>query len=172
MTVSFMDPPAPRAVPDIKASLVPTEFQDFDDIDELLAGEVSQFFDDPYGWVMWAFDWGHGDLDGFDGPDKWQEELLREWGDSIKEKGFNGVAPVDPYRVSIASGHGIGKSAVSSWIILFIMSTRPYAKGIVTANTGEQLRTKTWSELGKWRERCIVGHWFEYNNACGCTDMP
>ena len=51
------------------------------------------------------------------------------------------------------------------------MSTRPQAKGIVTANTGEQLRTKTWGELGKWRTRCIVGHWFEYNNGKGSMSL-
>lgn len=106
MTVSFMDPPA---APDIRATLVPNEFQDFDDIDELLAGEVARYFDDPYGWVMWAFDWGHGDLEGFEGPDTWQKEALIEWGQGIKDKGFNGVDPVDPYRYSVASGHGIGK---------------------------------------------------------------
>jgi hypothetical protein len=184
MTVSFMDPPAsPSSMathvndglqllrPDIKSTLIPTEFQDFDDIDILLADECAQFFDDPLGWVMWAFDWGHGDLNGFDGPDEWQRDELIALGNDIKGNRFNGVDPVDPVRAAIASGHGIGKSALTSWLILFIMSTRPYAKGIVTANTGEQLRTKTWSELGKWRERCIVGHWFEYNNGKGSMSL-
>ena len=160
MTVSFM-----------KEALVPNEYQDYDTIDMLLAEEVSQFFYDPLGWVEWAFDWGHGELEGFDGPDKWQRDELEEWGRQIRKNGFNGVDPVDPIRFSTASGHGIGKSAKSSWVILFIMSTRPYAKGIVTANTGEQLRTKTWSELGKWKKRCIVGHWFEYNNGKGSMSL-
>lgn len=172
MTISFIDPPTQTQLArDIRATLVPNEFQDYDDIDEILADEVAKYFADPYGWVMWAFDWGHGELEGFDGPDEWQKDLLVEWGHSIAEKGFNGVDPVDPYRESVASGHGIGKSAISSWIILFIMSTRPFAKGIVTANTGEQLRTKTWSELGKWRSRCLVGHWFEYNNGKGSMSL-
>lgn len=51
------------------------------------------------------------------------------------------------------------------------MSTRPFAKGIVTANTSDQLRTKTWGELGKWRSRCIIGHWFEYNNGRGSMSL-
>jgi len=171
MTVSFMDPQPVSFMHDVRSTLIPTEFQDYDDIDMLLAEQVSQFYGDPLGWVMWAFDWGHGDLKGFEGPDLWQCEQLTDLGDAIRERGFNGVDPVDPIRESIASGHGIGKSAESSWIILFIMSTRPFAKGIVTANTGEQLRTKTWSELGKWRERCIVGHWFEYNNGKGSMSL-
>lgn len=171
MTVSFMNPPAPVQRPDMVETLIPTEFQDFDDIDILLATEVSKFFDDPLGWVMWAFDWGHGDLAGFDGPDQWQIDELEELGRQIRANKFNGIDPVDPVRFSTTSGHGIGKSAKSSWVILFIMSTRPHAKGIVTANTGEQLRTKTWSELGKWRQRCIVGHWFEYNNGKGSMSL-
>lgn len=142
-----------------------------DNVDLLLAEECAQFHHDPLGWVMWAFDWGYGELEGFDGPDVWQREALQEWGEQICARGFNGVIPVDPIRMATASGHGIGKSAFTSWAILFIMSTRPYAKGIVTANTSEQLRTKTWSELGKWRSRCIVGHWFEYNSGRGSMSL-
>lgn len=122
MTVSFMSPPAEpnfmdshvdtglqRITPDIKSTLMPTEFQDFDDIDILLAEECAGFFDDPLGWVMWAFDWGHGDLEGFDGPDEWQRRELVDLGNDIKGNRFNGVDPVDPVRTAIASGHGIGK---------------------------------------------------------------
>lgn len=159
---------------DIRAAMadnMDSEVHHFDDVELMLADECAQFHYDPYGWVMWAFDWGYGELDGFEGPDVWQQEFLIEWGVQLRERGFDGVIPVDPVRFATASGHGIGKSAISSWIILFIMSTRPYAKGIVTANTGEQLRTKTWSELGKWRSRCILGHWFEYNSGKGSMSM-
>jgi len=133
-------------------------------IDLILADECSNYYADPLGWVLWAFDWDHGELDGFDGPDIWQTETLIRIGKQVTERGFDGINPVNPIREATASGHGIGKSALTSWLILWIMSTRPYAKGIVTANTSDQLRTKTWGELGKWRSRCIVGHWFEYNN--------
>lgn len=133
-------------------------------IDLMLADQCSEFYADAYGWVMWAFDWNHGELVGFDGPDVWQTDVLNEISNDVKLRAFNGVAPVDPIREAVASGHGIGKSALTAWLILWIMSTRPHAKGIVTANTGDQLRTKTWGELGKWRTRCIVGNWFEYNN--------
>jgi hypothetical protein len=40
------------------------------------------------------------------------------------------------------------------------MSTRPFAKGVVTANTNPQLRTKTWAEIQKWNKLSITGHWF------------
>jgi hypothetical protein len=140
-------------------------------VDLLLADECSRFHYDPYGWVMWAFDWGHGELEGFDGPDVWQCEKLIDIGNQVTKNKFNGITPADPIREAIASGHGVGKSAFTSWIILWIMSTRPFSKGIVTANTSDQLRTKTWGELGKWRSRCIVGHWFEYNNGRGSMSL-
>lgn len=142
-----------------------------DDLDLQLADQCGQFYADPLGWVLWAFDWGHGELEGFDGPDDWQREWLREVGAAVRERRFDGVAPVDPIREATASGHGIGKSALTAWVILWIASTRPHCKGIVTANTGDQLRTKTWGELGKWRSRCLVGHWFEYNNGKGSMSL-
>src|SRR5260370_39225465 len=53
-------------------------------------------------------------------------------------------------RLAVAQGHGIGKSALVAWIILWALSTLPGTRGIVTANTEGQLRTKTWPELAKW----------------------
>lgn len=135
------------------------------DIDVNLAEEISQFYDDPYAFVLYAFPWGEPgtSLHGFDAPDEWQRELLVELGNQVKERGFNGVDAVDPIQVAVSSGHGIGKSAFTAMVILWIMSTRPKCKGVVTANTGEQLKTKTMSELAKWHSLCITGHWFEMN---------
>ncbi len=129
-----------------------------------LAEEVAKFYADPFGFVMFAFEWGVGDLVGQDGPDTWQREQLIELGEEVAKRKFNGVDPVDPILMADASGHGVGKSAFSAWIALWIMSTRPQSKGVITANTGEQLRTKTMSELAKWKRRCITGHWFDMNN--------
>lgn len=139
------------------------------DAEELLHEDVGSFFADPLGWVMYAFPWGEKGtaLEHYDGPDEWQRDALIEWGDAIKANNFDGHNPVDAYLYAVASGHGIGKSAFSSWIILFIMSTRPFSRGVVTANTSDQLRTKTWGELAKWKELCICGHWFAYNNGKG-----
>ena len=36
-------------------------------IDLLLADNCAEYYADPYEWVLWAFDWGHGELEGF-GP--------------------------------------------------------------------------------------------------------
>jgi hypothetical protein len=53
-------------------------------------------------------------------------------------------------QIAVASGHGIGKSALVSWLLLWSMTTFEDTKGVVTANTEVQLRTKTWAELSKW----------------------
>lgn len=128
---------------------------------QLMEHVIKNYYSDPYGFVAFAFDWGKGDLAGFDGPDQWQTDFLKNWGDKIRAGGFDGVNAVEAIREATASGHGVGKSALVSWAILFIMSTRPFCKGVVTANTSAQLETKTWAELVKWHKRCITGHWFE-----------
>lgn len=132
-------------------------------VDLELANDCARFHNDPLGWVLWAFDWGHNELKGRHGPEDWQREFLQDWGDWLCANPFDGVLPVGPFRTATKSGHGIGKSALVSWIILFILSTRPKSKGVVTANTGDQLRTKTWAELAKWKALCLTGHWFEQN---------
>lgn len=152
-------------------TLIETEFQGYNNVDLILADECAKFYYDPLGWVMWAYDWDYGELAGFKGPDQWQIDTLVRIGEETQRNCFDGVNPVDPLRMVTASGHGIGKSALTAWIILWISSTRPFCKGIVTANTGEQLRTKTWAELGKWKGRCLVGHWFEYNAGKGSMSM-
>lgn len=135
--------------------------------DQELAADVSRFYADPVGFVRYAFDWGQGSLYNFTGLDEWQEQFLRDLGNHIAERGFDGANPVLPTQMAVASGHGIGKSALTAMTILWLMSTRPYCRGTVTANTGDQLRTKTWGELSKWKDLCITGHWFDYSNSKG-----
>lgn len=101
------------------------------------------------------------------GPDKWACEWLDDVGKQARANKFDGKRAVKPLRFVTASGHGIGKSTLTAWVILWIMSTRPGSRGTITANTAEQLRTKTWAELGKWHKRCITGHWFKYTSGRG-----
>lgn len=138
--------------------------------EEQIAEDIAQFYDDPLGFVLYVFPWGEGDLRGRY-PDDWQIDFLEQLGSEVKKRGFDGINAVDPVQFSTASGHGIGKSALTAWLILWIMATRPYAKGIVTANTVEQLKTKTWAELGKWLRMCICGHWFDYNSGRGAMSI-
>lgn len=129
--------------------------------DDLIADEMGRFFEDPLGFVNFSYDWDHGDLKGFKGPDDWQSEYLDRLAHHIRNNKFDGVTPVDPIQMSTSSGHGIGKSALTAWLVGFIMSTRPFCKGVVTANTSPQLRTKTWAEIQKWNKRSLTGHWFD-----------
>ncbi|MCP4450735.1 MAG: terminase, partial [Planctomycetes bacterium] len=82
-----------------------------------------------------------------------------------------GVEREQVIREAIASGHGIGKSALVAWLILWAMSTKVDTKGVVTANTERQLKTKTWAELGKWHRLSICSHLFEFTaTALFCSD--
>lgn len=101
------------------------------------------------------------------GPDLWACDFLTEWGLALKDNNFTGVGAVPPIRFATVSGHGIGKSVMVAWIIKFIMDTRPGSKGTVTANTAEQLRTKTWAELGRWHKLSLTADWFDYRAGRG-----
>lgn len=128
------------------------------EFEDELTKDIGEFYDDPYGYVMYAFPWGEKDsfLENYDGPDVWQKEQLQRVGEKFKKD------PETTIREAISSGHGIGKSAEVAWIILWAMSTRPHLNGVVTANTTTQLNTKTWRELALWHKRAINAHWFKW----------
>lgn len=72
-------------------------------------------------------------------PDKWQEECLQ----AIANNG----------RVAVRSGHGVGKTALESWVILWFLFTRPFPKIPCTAPTQQQLLDILWPEISKWLKR-------------------
>jgi hypothetical protein len=148
-----------------------TDFLSLEELDKQLAQDCGELADDPLEWVYYAYPWGTGELAGFDGPDVWQEGYFREWGEEIRARGFDGSQAVEPIRFSTTSGHGVGKSALVAMACGFIMSTRPFAKGIITANTSPQLETKTWAEVAKWHKRCITRHWFKITSGRGAMKM-
>lgn len=112
---------------------------------------------DPYGFVMAAFPWGEAgtDLEHHVGPDEWQTKVLGEIRDGI-------LTAAQAIQIAVASGHGVGKSGLVSWLILWSLATFEDTKGVVTANTEVQLRTKTWAELAKWYRLFIAKHWFVF----------
>lgn len=120
----------------------------------ILVNDMGRYSRDPNGFVLYAFKWGQGELEGYDGPDVWQTDQLKRIGDKLKAN------PYMTIREAIASGHGIGKGAESAWLILWAMSTCEDTRGIITANTETQLKTKSWAELAKWYRLCITRHWF------------
>ena len=121
------------------------------DIDKLASDIVEHFRFDPLNFVKFIFPWGKGDLAGQTGPDAWQAEMLQEIGQQLED----GATTL---RHAVASGHGVGKSALVAWLILWMMNTRPDMAGVVTANTQRQLGGKTWAELARWNKRAINAH--------------
>jgi hypothetical protein len=150
-----------------------------------LADEVAKYYADPLGYVMFMFPWDtyepiqlvelqepYASRYGCKyGPDVWACEFLDSLGEEIKARDFDGHKAVDPIQFATASGHGIGKSVMVAWLIKFIMDTRAMCKGTVTANTAEQLKTKTWAELGKWHKMSLTEGWFNYNSGRGAMNL-
>jgi hypothetical protein len=133
--------------------------------DEELKELCERYANDPLGFVRVFFDWGHGDLVGEDGPDVWQADVLTELGEYCRKtaKAKKGETPdPGPFQLAVASGHGIGKSALVSWIILWFMSCRTDPQIRVTANTETQLNTTTWRELAVWHGRINNKDWFTW----------
>lgn len=120
------------------------------DYDDLLA-DILQFENDPVAFTLYAFPWGEKGtaLEKFDGPEDWQLEILGLIRDGIL------TLEEAIVRISIRSGHGIGKSALVAILILWAM-LKEDTRGVVTANSERQLRTKTWAELAKWYNMYIA----------------
>ena len=120
-----------------------------------------QIKDDPEAFVLLAFPWGQANtpLERFDGPRKWQRRVLRMLRDHIAAN--RGQLEMDTLRAAVSSGRGIGKSALVSWLILWMLTTRIGSTVMVSANSEAQLRGVTWGELTKWAAMAINSHWWE-----------
>jgi hypothetical protein len=55
-----------------------------------------------------------------------------------------------PRRISIRSGHGIGKSATLAWLIIWYLLMHNEAQIACTAPTGTQMHDVLWKECNKW----------------------
>ena len=113
-------------------------------MNEELLNWLASVSGDPHAFVMGAFPWGEegSRLEHDTGPEPWQQDILCLVRD--------GLPLGSAIQLATASGHGVGKSALVSWLIIWALSTFPDTRGVVTANTETQLKTKTWAELGKW----------------------
>lgn len=119
-----------------------------------LIEELAQFSSDPLGFVLFAFPWGEpGELANAQ-IEPWQVEVLTQLRDGLID--FS-----EAIRLARTSGHGVGKSALISWLILWAMSTFEDTVGVVTANTETQLKTKTWVQLAKWHRLFIAKDLFQ-----------
>lgn len=118
---------------------------------------VRRYHRDPLGWSKRAFRWGHGDLAKHTGPRDWQSEVMAD----IRDHLANPETRFQPLMLAVASGHGIGKSALIGMVSNWAMSTCDMCRVVITANTETQLRTKTGPEVSKWFQRSVSGWMFD-----------
>lgn len=154
-------------------------------VERQLAEDLARFYADPLGFVMYAFPW---DTDrsiqlvklaepwasrfGCEfGPDAWACSIMDDIGREVGARQFDGTHAVQPIQFAVASGHGIGKSALAAWLTHWIASTRPHSKGVVTANTGEQLASKTWAGIAAWHAKAVNKHWFTITTGKGAMRL-
>jgi len=105
---------------------------------------------DPLAFTMGAYPWGEPGtvLEKSDGPEEWACDLMNRIRDGL-------INLNEAIQEAVASGHGIAKSATVAQITMWAFCTLPDTRGVITANTETQLKTKTWAELGKWFNLCF-----------------
>lgn len=123
---------------------------------------------DPLRWSELAYDWGVGELEEYDGPRAWQREAFAQIRDHLQDP----ATRFQPLMLARASGHGIGKSAFIGMVTNWALSTCDDCKVVITANTDNQLRTKTSPEVGKWARLSITSNWFDINATSIATKDP
>ena len=118
---------------------------------------LARYAVDPLGYTYFAYPWQEpGELEASSGPRLWQADILRTIGHHLQSE-----HRYTPLLIAVASGHGIGKSANIAQIVQWGMSTCADCRVLVTANTGDQLTTKTIPEVSKWFRLSINAHWFD-----------
>lgn len=83
-----------------------------------------------------------------DHPVEFVEDLLHVTPDPKQAAILRSVS--ENQMTSVRSGHGIGKSAVEAWAVIWFMATRPFPKIPCTAPTQHQLFDILWAEVSKW----------------------
>jgi hypothetical protein len=100
--------------------------------------------DDPEAFVLFAFPWGQKNtpLEHFKAPRAWQRKALRRITEFIRtNRGKQSEGElIEALRRAVSSGRGVGKSALVSWLVLWMLSTRIGSSVIVSANSENQLR--------------------------------
>jgi hypothetical protein len=147
---------------------------EFDAETELIR-TLASLYQDPLTWVIFNFDWGREPAmslvplpeylqvayDVEFGPDGWAADSLFDLGQEVAARPFDRISAVPAVRMATASGHGIGKTVLQSWLALWALSTRERCRGVATSTTAAQLGTRLWPELQTWLKRSLVAHWFE-----------
>ncbi|PUB87060.1 MAG: terminase [gamma proteobacterium symbiont of Ctena orbiculata] len=134
--------------------------QNADDPEQTFADYIFSLKDDPLRYVEEIFPWGEKES-----PlekkriRKWQRKILKYLRDQLKAQK---ITTQEAIQIAAVSGHGPGKSAFVAWLIKWAVDTMVDARGVVTANTEGQLKTKTWPELAKWHNMSLTKDKFVY----------
>lgn len=130
-----------------------------EELNEIVEG-LARFQNDPYGFALWAFPWGEPGTELEERElEPWQADLLKYLRDELEA---GRLTQYEAIQVATTSGHGVGKSCLVAILILWAISTMMDTRGVVTANTENQLKTKTWVEVAKWHRLFIGKDLFEY----------
>lgn len=131
---------------------------------ELLDPQIAE---SPLNFVLFNYPWGKENtvLHNRKGPRHWQMDDLLEIEDHINANKWRMKEGRDPkmFKKSTVSGRGVGKSAEVAWITNWQLSCHLGSTTQITANTEEQLKTKTMAEVGKWLTLGQNAHWFDRN---------
>jgi hypothetical protein len=123
-----------------------------------LARDIGSFAYDPLKHCLYAFPWGveGTQLEERKGPRQWQGDVMV----TIRNHLANPETRHQPLRIAVASGHGIGKSAEAGMLSKWALDCWVDARVMITANTEDQLVTKTSPEVAKWHGMAITRDWF------------
>lgn len=56
-------------------------------------------------------------------------------------------------RITVRAGHGVGKTALEAWLVLWFLLFRRPCKIPITANSQDQLRDVVWAEISLWHRK-------------------
>lgn len=89
----------------------------------------------------------------------WQQNEMLE----AVERALKGIAPK---RIAAKSGHGVGKSTVMAWLILWFLFCHAHAQVPCTAPTADQLSDILWKEIKRWLDRMKpeIAGLYDYTN--------
>lgn len=136
--------------------------------EQRLVREIAKLRWKPREYARRAFPWGEGSLKDAPGPRAWQNDILGIIEDHLQDPETRHT----PCRIAVASGHGIGKSALIGMITKWGLDTCPDTRIVITANTEGQLLTKTSPEIAKWSRLAITGDWFRPNATSLVSTSP
>ena len=86
--------------------------------------------------------WQRSWLKSRDSPLSFVRDVLGATPEPWQTRALEAVGKHD--RVSIRSGHGVGKTTLEAWLILWFLLTRQNCKVPVAANSQDQLRDTIW----------------------------